>query len=87
MKADWNVMLVLWALGFILVLSTTGFFLGRQRALSLVNGDQRNLHSMPKYYGSNVALKALVPAALLAVVWSIAQPLFFNYLNKKIQRQ
>ncbi len=72
-------MLVLWALLFILALSATGFFLGRQRALSLVNGDQRNLHSMPKYYGSNVALKALVPAALLLVVWSIAQPLYVNY--------
>jgi phosphate transport system permease protein len=72
-------MLAIWALVFILVLSATGFFLGRQRALSLANGDRRILHSMPKYYGTNVALKTLVPAVLVLVVWSIAQPLYINY--------
>lgn len=72
-------MLAIWALIVVLALSAVGFFLGRSRALAAVGGDRRALHSMPKYYGTNVALKALVPAGFLLIIWSIAQPIFINY--------
>ena len=53
----------IWALIIVLALSAVGFVLGRQRALSASGGDRRKLHSLPKYYGANVALKTLVPAS------------------------
>lgn len=72
-------MLAIWVSIFILALAAIGFFLGRQRALSGVGGDRRKLHSLPSYYGTNVALKVLVPSFLLLAAWSIFQPIYINY--------
>ena len=68
------------ALIFLIIfgLGVVGFFVGRSRALSVAGGDRRNLHSLPIYYGANVGLNAIVPAALVLFVWLIAQPLFIN---------
>lgn len=77
-------MLAIWVSIFIFVLAAVGFVLGRWRALSLVAGDRRLLHSLPKYYGMNVALKILVPAFLLITVWSVTQPLYINYSISRI---
>lgn len=71
-------MLAIWALIIVLALSAAGFVLGRQRALSASGGDRRKLHSLPKYYGANVALKTLIPAAILLAAWSIFQPLVID---------
>ena len=62
----------------VLVLGVIGFFVGRSRALTSADGDRRKLHSLPVYYGANVSLNAIVPAALALFVWFIAQPLFIN---------
>ena len=59
-------------------LAAAGFFAGRARALSSVNGDGRKLHSLPGYYGWYTSLMVLVPALLTVVVWVIAQPLVIN---------
>ncbi|EAR51005.1 phosphate ABC transporter, permease protein [Oceanicola granulosus HTCC2516] len=56
-------------------IAAAGFVLGRARALASAGGDIRGLHSLPSYYGLNVALAALLPALLLLALWSIAQPL------------
>lgn len=66
---------VLWILAIILVIALIGFVLGRQRALSSGQGDIRNLHSLPSYYGYNAALFGLVPAVLVLAVWTVVQPL------------
>lgn len=62
--------LTLIVLGF----AALGFIAGRQRALSLVQGDARHLHSLPNYYGWSVALFAAVPALLLMAAWLFVQP-------------
>jgi phosphate transport system permease protein len=60
----------------VLAIAAGGFFLGRQRSLASAGGDNRALHSLPSYYGWNVALKAAVPAFLLIIVWLLVQPLY-----------
>ncbi|MGH1413450.1 MAG: phosphate ABC transporter permease subunit PstC [Pelagimonas sp.] len=65
---------VYWLVFIVLGLAVVGYILGRQRALANAGGDSRLLHSLPSYYGSNVAIKTAVPAFLLLVVWLLAQP-------------
>ena len=67
-----SVFLILTVLG---VLALAGFVLARQRAMALVAGDARRLHSRPHYYGWHGAIMAGVPALLFLVVWQIAQPI------------
>lgn len=69
---------VLWLVLIVIAFATVGFFLGRQRALSSGDGDSRNLHSLPIYYGMNVALSVLVPSALVLAIWSLAQPMIIE---------
>jgi phosphate transport system permease protein len=69
---------VLWLVIIVLGLAAAGYVLGRTRALQSADGDIRNLHSLPSYYGSNVALKVATPALLVMVIWLIAQPLLIN---------
>ncbi|WP_186392924.1 MULTISPECIES: phosphate ABC transporter permease subunit PstC [unclassified Pannonibacter] len=59
-------------------LAAAGFFAGRARALSSVNGDGRKLHSLPGYYGWHTSLMILVPALLTVIVWVTAQPFVIN---------
>ena len=65
-------------IAIVLGLGVVGFVLGRKRALQSAGGDRRRLHSLPVYYGANVGLSAVLPAALLMMVWLIAQPLLIN---------
>ena len=67
-----------WILLIIAVLAVAGFIFGRGKALSTADGDARNLHSLPNYYGTNVAMKSAVPALAILVVWLIAQPLLIE---------
>ncbi len=69
-----NAMILLIVLG----LGAVGYFLGRRRALAKVGGDPRGLHSLPRYYGANVAMNAVVPALVLLVGWLIIQPIVIN---------
>lgn len=57
------------------VLAVAGYFLGRSRALSSVQGNARNLHSLPNYYGWHGAIMAALPALAILVIWLIAQPM------------
>ena len=68
----------LWLVLFLLLLSTLGFFAGRARALKSAGGDPRKLHSLPVYYGLNVALSGLVPALGVLAVWLLAQPMLID---------
>lgn len=66
------------SVGFLLLivlgLGVAGFLIGRQRALSVVQGDTRKLHSLPTYYGWSVFLFTAVPALLLLAAWLFLQP-------------
>ena len=68
----------LWLVLIALGLAAAGFVTGRARALSDAGGNARDLHSLPGYYGWNVALSALVPAMGLLLVWLLVQPLVIN---------
>jgi len=62
----------------ILALTCAGFLVGRARAMADADGDKRNLHSLPVYYGANVGLSCIVPALAALVIWMLAQPLVIN---------
>ncbi len=46
--------------------------------MSSAGGEFSALHSLPSYYGANVAMKVAVPAFLLLIVWLLAQPFYVN---------
>ncbi|APX11462.1 phosphate ABC transporter permease subunit PstC [Tateyamaria omphalii] len=69
---------VFWLTLIVLAISAVGFVLGRRRALASADGDSRNLHSLPVYYGSNAFMKSVVPALGLMFVWLLVQPLFID---------
>ena len=71
-------MSALWILVLILVIAAAGFILGRNRAMSSASGNIRNLHSLPAYYGWNVAMLAFVPALLALLIWVVVQPAVIN---------
>ena len=66
---------IIWIVAIVLTIAVIGFVMGRGRAMASGAGDVRNLHSLPAYYGYNVALFGLVPAMLLLITWTILQPL------------
>ena len=63
-----------WIAGIVLVLAVIGYVMGRARAIASAGGDMRNMHSLPSYYGANVALTVLTPAFGLLVLWLLVQP-------------
>ncbi|SMY07414.1 phosphate ABC transporter permease subunit PstC [Flavimaricola marinus] len=71
-------MSALWIALIVLALAAGGYVLGRKRALASVGGNTRHLHSLPSYYGANVAMMAAVPALILLVIWLILQPMVLN---------
>ncbi|NJO55593.1 MAG: phosphate ABC transporter permease subunit PstC, partial [Rhodospirillales bacterium] len=58
----------------LLMLSTLGFYLGKQRALSAKRGESQSLHSLPGYYGYYVALWCIIPTLLLILLWLALEP-------------
>jgi phosphate transport system permease protein len=71
-------MSLFWLFLIILAIALVGYVLGRARALSSAGGERAALHSLPSYYGTNVAMKAAVPAFLLLIIWLLAQPFYVN---------
>ena len=65
-----------WIFGIVALLAAAGLVLGPRRALRAAGGDSRTMHSLPRYYGLNVALFAAVPALLVAAVWLVVQPIY-----------
>ncbi len=64
----------------LLLLTYLGFRMGRGRALTLVSGTPRKLHSLPGHYGYYVALWCGIPAFAFLVLWLVAQPLVVKWL-------
>ncbi|MEM9199755.1 MAG: phosphate ABC transporter permease family protein, partial [Pseudomonadota bacterium] len=69
---------ILWIFAILAVLAIAGYLVGRQRALSSANGSVRDLHSLPIYYGLNVALTTLVPAFGILILWILLQPIVID---------
>jgi len=69
---------LLWLISILIVLSAVGFIFGRSKAWALTKDGTVRLHSLPIYYGLNAALKAIVPALFLIVIWLITQPLMVS---------
>ncbi|EEE38809.1 phosphate ABC transporter, permease protein PstC [Rhodobacteraceae bacterium KLH11] len=69
---------IIWLFLIVIAISAIGYLLGRSRALQSAGGDSRNLHSLPTFYGANVALKTVIPAFGLLIVWLLVQPLYVN---------
>ncbi len=67
-----------WLILIVLAIAAVGYVLGRSRAMSSAGGELSALHSLPSYYGANVAMKVIVPAFLLLIVWLLAQPFYVN---------
>ncbi|MEL6643639.1 MAG: phosphate ABC transporter permease subunit PstC [Pseudomonadota bacterium] len=65
---------LIWLVVIVLVLAAVGYVLGRQRALASTDGDIKTLHSLPSYYGANVALATIIPAFGMLVLWLLVQP-------------
>ncbi len=66
---------LIWIVTLVLVLGAIGYVFGRQRAVASAGGDARILHSLPGYYGTNVAILSIVPALLVMAVWMLVQPM------------
>ncbi|MGA1612931.1 MAG: phosphate ABC transporter permease family protein, partial [Lutimaribacter sp.] len=62
----------------VLGIAGLGFFVGRSRALAVVGGDGRKLHSLPSYHGQSVALFAALPAFFVFGVWLFVQPILIE---------
>jgi phosphate transport system permease protein len=62
---------VVWLILIVLMLAVLGFIAGRMRVTTA--GGARP-HSLPNYYGWNVAMKVMVPAFLALVIWLLVQP-------------
>ncbi|WP_457645393.1 phosphate ABC transporter permease subunit PstC [Profundibacter sp.] len=67
-----SILIILFALAAI------GYVLGRGRAMKSAGGSIRALHSLPHYYGWNVALFTLVPALALLALWLALQPAWID---------
>ena len=67
-----------WLILLVLAIAAIGYVLGRSRALQSANGDARDLHSLPSYYGAYVGMWAVVPASAVLIIWLLAQPYFVN---------
>ncbi len=67
-----------WVVAGVLVLAAAGYVLGRQRAVASAGGDARAMHSLPRYYGANVALFVVTPALGILLAWMLLQPVLID---------
>ncbi len=58
----------------LLLLSSAGYYLGRNRAFRVAGDHVRNLHSLPSFHGSYTALWCGLPALIVVAVWAVLQP-------------
>jgi len=65
-----TILTVLYTVTFI---SVASYFVIRSKALAAVSGNQRELHSLPQYYGFNGLLLSLIPSVLILLLWTFIQ--------------
>ncbi len=62
----------------VLAIALVGYIIARSRAILRANGDARNLHSLPVYYGLTAAIFAGGPALAILTIWLFAQPMMIQ---------
>jgi len=62
------------ALFWLRVAFTISYFIGKKRALSVVQGRSRDLHSLPGFHGAYLGLWTVLPALVLLLLWSVVLP-------------
>jgi len=60
--------------GGLLLLTAVAYSMGRQRAVAVVGGRRRQLHSLPSYHGLHVALWCALPSLVLMLLWIVLEP-------------
>lgn len=65
-------------LSVIIVLMVAAFLYSRTRAVQLVAGNVKKLHSRPTYHGSFGALLIGFPLVVVMLFWMIAEPIYLN---------
>ncbi len=60
------------------VIGLAGYVLGARRSLAVAGGLSSKLHSRPGYYGSFVAVWAIVPAVFVLFIWLVASPTYIS---------
>ena len=65
-------------LAAILLISLSGFYLGRKQASNLRS--QTKLHSLPQYHGYFIALWCGIPTILLILLWTALEPVLLGSL-------
>nr|WP_298097999.1 phosphate ABC transporter permease subunit PstC [uncultured Shinella sp.] len=60
------------------VIGVVGYLIGSWRANALAGGKLSNLHSRPGYYGSYVAIWAVLPAVVVLFIWVVASPIYIS---------
>lgn len=73
-----------WLFLSVLAIAVAGYFVAKARVLQSAGGDSRNMHSLPTYYGGNVAIKAAVPAFFVLILWLLIQPFVINNTISKM---
>jgi len=64
----------------LLTLISFGYTMGRRRALHVVGGNPRLLHSLPSHHGYLVALWCGLPAGLVLIGWMVFEPALLHAL-------
>jgi phosphate transport system permease protein len=62
----------------VLLLSFIGFYMGRTRAVTSVNGQISQLHSLPRHYGYYVAIWCGFPALVVCLLWMFFETQIIN---------
>ncbi|SCA54891.1 ABC-type phosphate transport system [Candidatus Terasakiella magnetica] len=62
----------------VLILSLIGYYMGRSRAVSSVDGNIRELHSLPRHYGYYVGMWCGLPALFICIAWLLFEPQIVN---------
>ncbi|MBB4183832.1 phosphate transport system permease protein [Sinorhizobium terangae] len=62
----------------IVLIGFIAYFAGRARSLARSGGKLSNLHSLPGYHGSYVAIWAMLPAVLVLAAWLVASPIYVD---------
>jgi phosphate transport system permease protein len=60
------------------IIGIAGYVAGARYAMALVGGISSKLHSRPGYYGSFVAVWAILPAVVILFVWLVASPMYIS---------
>ena len=61
----------------VFVITACAYAVGRSRAATLRKADT-TLHSLPRYYGYYTAICTALPALLVFIIWSVAEPLYLK---------